>query len=155
MTTESNSPVQVASWKTIGKVALPSMLDLLNVVLSNIGLVWVSSSIYQMTRGSVVIFSAILSVQMLKRKLECFQYWAVTLVVLAVVFVGIAGIQASGAGTSSLTEVILGLLLILVSQVVLAFQIVVEEKMMTEEGIQPMQLVGYEGLWGLAYFAVL
>jgi len=147
--------VMVASWRTIAKVALPSMLDLLNVVLASIGLVWVSSSIYQMTRGSVVIFSAFLSVQMLKRKLECFQYWAVSLVVMAVILVGIAGVQASGAGDSSLTQVVAGLSLILLSQIVCAFQFIVEEKMMTTEGIQPFQLVGYEGLWGVAYFVVL
>lgn len=152
---DSPTTVAVPTWGTIGRIALPSALDLTNVVLSNIGLVWVSSSIYQMTRGSVVVFSAILSVQMLKRKLDPHQYWAVSFVVMAVILVGVAGIQASGAGSSSLMEVIAGLVLILLSQVVLAFQIVVEERMMTEQGVNPIQLVGYEGLWGLVYFVFL
>merc|ERR1712187_1062925 len=82
------------TWATIGKIALPSALDLTNVVLSNIGLVWVSSSIYQMTRGSVVVFSAILSVQMLKRKLERHQFWAVTVEEMAGKLDGVAGVQA-------------------------------------------------------------
>merc|ERR1712176_837765 len=97
------------TWATLGRIALPSFLDLSNVVLSNIGLVWVSSSIYQMTRGSVVVFSAILSVQMLGRRLYSHQYWAIGFVCSAVVLVGIAGIKASGGGDSSLFETLLGL----------------------------------------------
>lgn len=60
---------------TIKAVALPASLDLLNTILGNIGLLYVNSSIYQMTRGSVVIFSAILSVQYLGRTLRSFHYW--------------------------------------------------------------------------------
>ena len=63
------------SWKTIKAVALPASLDLLNTVLGNIGLLYVDSSIYQMTRGSVVIFSAFLSVKYLGRTLRQFHYW--------------------------------------------------------------------------------
>jgi len=38
------------SWKTIKAVAGPAGLDLLNTILGNLGLVFVNSSIYQMTR---------------------------------------------------------------------------------------------------------
>lgn len=63
------------SWTTIKAVALPASLDLLNTVLGNIGLLYVDSSIYQMTRGSVVIFSALMSVKYLGRRLYSFHYW--------------------------------------------------------------------------------
>ena len=62
------------SWRTVKAVALPASLDLLNTVLGNIGLLYVNSSIYQMTRGSVVIFSAVLSVKYLGRRLRSFHY---------------------------------------------------------------------------------
>lgn len=62
------------TWVTVKAVAFPASLDLLNTVLGNIGLLYVNSSIYQMTRGSVVIFSAILSVKYLGRKLYSFHY---------------------------------------------------------------------------------
>jgi hypothetical protein len=38
-------------WRTIQKVWLPALLDLLNTVFCNIGLVWVSSSIYPRLGG--------------------------------------------------------------------------------------------------------
>jgi len=140
---------------TLLKIALPSFLDLANVLLSNIGLVWVASSIYQMTRGSLVVFSAVLTVQLLRRRLLAYQFWAVGLVSLAVILVGLAGIMSSGAGDASLAEIGLGLFLILISQVVLAYQIVVEERLMTERGVTPFQLAAFEGLWGLVFFVVL
>jgi len=79
------------SAEALKAVWLPALLDLLNTVLGNIGLVWVSSSIYQMTRGSVVIFSAILSVQWLGKTLRSFHYWSISFVVMAVILVGVAG----------------------------------------------------------------
>lgn len=62
------------TFATIKAVAFPASLDLLNTILGNIGLLYVNSSIYQMTRGSVVIFSAVLSVQYLGRTLRSFHY---------------------------------------------------------------------------------
>jgi drug/metabolite transporter (DMT)-like permease len=84
-------------WRTIKKVWLPALLDLLNTVFCNIGLVWVSSSIYQMTRGSVVVFSAILSVKWLGRTLRSFHYYSIALVLVAVVLVGLAGTEEKPA----------------------------------------------------------
>lgn len=109
-------------WSAIKGVWLPASLDLLNTVLGNIGLVWVNSSIYQMTRGSVVIFSAFLSVKWLGRTLRHFHYWSIVFVLVAVVLVGVAGTQeadpddddcadddGSGSDTASAGQVVLGL----------------------------------------------
>jgi len=156
-------------WPTIKRVWLPALLDLLNTVLSNIGLVWVSSSIYQMTRGSVVVFSAIFSVKWLGRTLRTFHYHSIILVLIAVILVGLAGTEekpstdddctdgddAGGddGGAASGGEVLLGLGCIMASQVLAAVQFIVEEDLMDK--MTPTVLVGYEGLWGLGYFVVL
>lgn len=144
------------SWKTIKAVAFPSALDLLNTILGNVGLLWVNSSIYQMTRGSVVIFSAILSVRYLGRTLRSFHYYSIALVMVAVVLVGLAGIEESPGGSSG-GAVILGLGFILAGQAVTAVQFIAEEKLMNnkETTLDPVALVGFEGLWGLLMFAVL
>jgi len=158
--------------EALRQVWLPALLDLLNTVLGNIGLVWVSSSIYQMTRGSVVIFSAILSVQWLGKTLRSFHYWSIAFVVIAVVLVGTAGTQQDsdtddggddggddkgddGDSESSTSEIIIGLLFILAAQLVTAIQIITEEKLMTRVGMAPVCLVGMEGLWGMLYFIPL
>jgi drug/metabolite transporter (DMT)-like permease len=160
------------SIKTIKAVWKPAILDLLNTVLGNIGLVWVNSSIYQMTRGSVVIFSAFLSVKWLGRRLRHFHYWSIGFVTIAVIFVGTAGIEEKpptdddcvddgddGDDGSSANggEILLGLFFILLAQAVTAVQFIVEESLMNDQSTQlsPVALVGFEGLWGVFYFAIL
>jgi hypothetical protein len=49
--------------------------------------------------------------------------------------------------------VLLGLGCILVAQVIGAVQFIVEEQLMGK--MTPTVLVGFEGLWGLAYYVVL
>lgn len=147
------------TWRTIKAVAFPASLDLLNTVLGNIGLLYVNSSIYQMTRGSVVVFSAILSVKYLGRTLRSFHYYAIGFVILAVILVGTAGImQPSGDDDGASTgEVILGLGFILLAQMVTAVQFIAEENLMNDKSttLDPVALVGFEGLWGTAMFVVL
>lgn len=145
------------SWKTIKAVRLPAALDLLNTILGNLGLVFVNSSIYQMTRGSVVIFSAFLSVRWLGRTLRSFHYYSIGLVLIAVVLVGVAGIEEQPGGDDDGTMVIFGLACILAAQAVTAVQFISEESLMNnpETSLDPVALVGFEGLWGLAYYAIL
>ena len=47
---KENSQAKNPSWSTIKVVAGPAALDLLDTILGNLGLVFVSSSIYQMVR---------------------------------------------------------------------------------------------------------
>jgi len=160
------------TFTTIKAVWKPAILDLLNTVLGNIGLVWVNSSIYQMTRGSVVIFSALLSVKWLGRTLRHFHYWSIAFVTIAVIFVGTAGIEekpptdddcvddgddGDDDTSSSGGEILLGLFFILLAQAVTAVQFIVEESLMNDKATQlsPVALVGFEGLWGVFYFAIL
>ena len=145
------------SWSTIKAVAFPASLDLLNTTLGNVGLLWVNSSIYQMTRGSVVIFSAILSVKYLGRTLREFHFWAIIFVLVAVIIVGVAGVMSSDDDSSSGSAVVLGLGFILAAQLVTAVQFIAEESLMNNPAttLDPVALVGFEGLWGLLYFTVL
>ena len=138
-------------------VALPAFLDLLNTILGNLGLVFVNSSIYQMTRGSVVIFSAILTVKWLGRVLRSFHYYSILIVLVAVVIVGLAGIEESPDSDEDGSMVIFGLASILAAQAVTSVQFICEESLMNspDTTLDPVALVGYEGLWGLLYYAVL
>jgi drug/metabolite transporter (DMT)-like permease len=153
---KENPEADNPSWKTIKAVALPAALDLLNTILGNLGLVFVNSSIYQMTRGSVVIFSAILSVRWLGRTLRSFHYWSILFVLIAVILVGVAGIEESPDDGNG-NMVIFGLVCILAAQAVTAVQFICEESLMNNPAttLDPVALVGFEGLWGLLYYAFL
>lgn len=149
------------SFRTLVSIAVPSLLDLLQTVFANVGLLWISSSVYQMARGSVIIFSAFFSVRLMGKRLFAYHYASIALVTLAVVLVGYAGVAHSNAasdGSASPDATIngvLGLAFIIVAQVLCALQIVVEEHMMLALNVSPMLLVGFEGLWGLAFYVLL
>jgi hypothetical protein len=74
-----------------------------------------------------------------------------------VIVVGVAGVMSSSDDDSSGSAVILGLGFILAAQGVTAVQFIAEENLMNnpKTTLDPVALVGFEGLWGLAYFAVL
>lgn len=147
---------QKPSWKSLLFIAIPAMTDLLQTVLSQAGLLWVSSSTYQMTRGSVIVFTCFLSIRYMGKVMSAVHWAAVGIVCVAVLLVGVSGVYSeAGAGGASVGEAILGLLLILLGQVVGAVQFVLEEWLMADCHVSPTLLVGWEGLWGICYFVVL
>ncbi|KAI3336775.1 hypothetical protein HD806DRAFT_17610 [Xylariaceae sp. AK1471] len=146
-------------------LALPAMCDILGTTLMNAGLLMVAASIYQMTRGALVLFVGLFSVVFLRRKLHLFQWLSLLGVVLGVALVGLAGaIQPdSKAKATSLTmlvaedpiaaeavRVVLGVVLIAGAQIFTATQFVLEEFLLERSSIEPIEVVGWEGLFGLA-----
>ncbi|KAF1791252.1 hypothetical protein GQ600_7414 [Phytophthora cactorum] len=117
-------------------------------VLCNVGLLWISSSVFQMARGSIIIFSAFFSVRLMGKKLYGYHYASIWIVMLAVALVGYAGTMPTRLSG-------LGLFFIIAAQILCALQIVVEEHMMLALNVSPMLLVGFEGLWGLVFYIVL
>ena len=77
------------------KLALPSICDMTATTLLNVGLIYTPVSIYQMTRGSIVLFVAILSVLFLRRKITKFDGISLIIVTLGVVIVGMSWSKAS------------------------------------------------------------
>ena len=143
------------SCRAICFIALPAATDLLQTVLSQAGLLWVSSSTYQMTRGSVIIFTCAFSVMFMGKELKRVHVASIAIVCVAIVLVGLAGVKSAGGGSGSVGQIILGLLLILVGQVIGAVQFVLEELVMETMHVTPTLLVGWEGLWGVLMFVPL
>mmetsp|Transcript_4167 Transcript_4167/g.5852 ORF Transcript_4167/g.5852 Transcript_4167/m.5852 type:complete len:463 (-) Transcript_4167:1013-2401(-) len=143
------------STRAIFLIMLPAMTDLLQTVLSQAGLLWVTSSTYQMMRGSVIIFTAFMSVRYMGKVMTSTHWAAVGITCLAIAIVGIAGIFGEESGNTSIGTYILGIGLIVLGQVVGAIQFVLEEYLMTEMNVTPTLLVGWEGIWGTLYFVVL
>ncbi|OBT78320.1 hypothetical protein VF21_02228 [Pseudogymnoascus sp. 05NY08] len=80
----------LTGWK-VAMLALPATCDILGTTLMNAGFLFVVASVYQMTRGMLVIWVGIFSVVFLKKKLYLFQWCALATVVLGVTLVGLAG----------------------------------------------------------------
>jgi len=77
-------------WKIL-LLALPACCDIAGTTLMNVGLLFVAASIYQMTRGALVLFVGLFSVIFLKRHLNAFKWASLFIVVAGVAVVGLAG----------------------------------------------------------------
>ncbi|XP_062503729.1 solute carrier family 35 member F6-like isoform X2 [Corticium candelabrum] len=113
-----------------------------------IGLVIVNASVWQMLRGSIIVFTGILSVLFLKRKLKCFHWVGILLVVFGLCVVGLSDVFGQDQSHSG-WRVIVGIILIVAGQLASAAQMVVEESFLKKRRFAPLQVVGMEGLFGV------
>jgi drug/metabolite transporter (DMT)-like permease len=138
--------------------AIPAFCDVFGTGLASVGMQYMDSAIWQMLRSSIIIFSAILSVLFLKRRLQPFHWVATCIVFCGLVLVGLAsaldGSNSTSAGGAS--ERLFGIVLVVGAQLCSAFQMVFEEKLLTGRAkTSAKKVVGMEGIWGGFYMVVI
>ncbi|KAI9934244.1 hypothetical protein AWENTII_008647 [Aspergillus wentii] len=161
-------------------LAAPSCCDIAGTTLMNVGLLFVAASIYQMTRGALVLFVGLFSVLFLHRKLFFYQWLALFVVVLGVALVGLSGALFGDAqeddtvrknamevashamlhvrtvaGTPEAAKAVIGVLLIAAAQIFTASQFVLEEWILENYEMDPLQVVGWEGVFGFSVTVVI
>ncbi|WIA18798.1 hypothetical protein OEZ85_003481 [Tetradesmus obliquus] len=179
-------------------LCIPTGFDLAATTLMNVGLLYVAASVFQILRGSEMLFAALFAVLFLKRHLNKWHFMGVALCMTGISLVGVsrvlAGNDSSGAdslqdlpstpSSSSSTEpsqasitsllpmlgigggvggsgvgeggaaaadpkkALLGMCLIILSQAIQAGQVTVEDHFMSEMGMHPLKVVGWEGVIG-------
>ncbi|KAF8892577.1 hypothetical protein BD779DRAFT_1509719 [Infundibulicybe gibba] len=154
---------------------IPAACDLTGTTLMNVGLLYTPVSIYQMTRGALVLFVGFFSVIFLRRRLWLYQWVSLIIVMSGVGLVGFSGSLIKDAVRESVvstyipslarmlradlpspepieepqvTTVLVGVFFVLFAQIFTATQFVVEEKIMSRYSVAPLVAVGYEGLFG-------
>ena len=166
---------------SVALLALPAICDICGTTLMNVGLLFVAASIYQMTRGALVLFVGLFSVVFLKRNLNGWKWASLFIVVLGVAVVGLAGALEKKNAAPSLpgdtqpggqpdllihraiivmretlsaleahtaAETVIGILMIAGAQIFTASQFVLEESIMEKYSMDPIQVVGWEGVFG-------
>ncbi|KAK6210185.1 integral membrane protein [Colletotrichum tabaci] len=156
---QEQDPGSILRGSRILLLALPAICDILGTTLMNIGLLLVVASIYQMTRGALVLFVGVFSVVFLRRRLFLFQWLSLVGVVVGVALVGLAGAiyhenkskvenADEGSPESNALLTVIGVLLIAGAQIFTATQFVLEEWILERSAIEPIRVVGWEGLFG-------
>lgn len=172
--TEDREPLE--GWRVI-LLGLPACCDITGTTLMNVGLLFVAASIYQMTRGALVLFVGTFSVLFLKRKLYLYHWLSLVVVVLGVGLVGLAGALssdgkhphtdpeskleltrrivvlarevASQATDETVLRTVVGVFLIAFAQIFTATQFCLEEFILEKYALQPLKVVAWEGTFGL------
>ncbi|KAK3987951.1 hypothetical protein QBC44DRAFT_113657 [Cladorrhinum sp. PSN332] len=154
--TSNKSASVLRGWR-VCLLALPAICDICGTTLMNAGLLLVAASIYQMTRGALVLFVGLFSVVFLRRHLHLFQWLSLVGVMTGVAIVGLAGAIQPDKKVSALDEVdsdalrvIIGVLMIAGAQIFTATQFVLEEWILERSEIEPIRVVGWEGLFGFS-----
>ncbi|KIM49442.1 hypothetical protein M413DRAFT_21666 [Hebeloma cylindrosporum] len=169
--TDKLEPQQLKGWKVL-LLWIPAACDLTGTTLMNVGLLYTPVSIYQMTRGALVLFVGVFSVIFLRRRLWLYQWVSLIVVMSGVALVGYSGSLIKDTVKESVvhnltralglhqgppqtmteepevTKVLVGIFFVLFAQVFTATQFVVEEKIMGRYSVSPLVAVGYEGLFG-------
>lgn len=145
---EHNPPPSVCHWVFI----FPTICDLAGTTFGGIGLLYTSASVWQMFRGSIIVFSAILSMIFLKRKLQLHNWVGMLILVGGLIMVGLSSLSTNGDNSKSL---VLGIVFILLGQLTNAIQMVVEESFIKSRNYPPLNVVGMEGLFGTVLMALV
>jgi drug/metabolite transporter (DMT)-like permease len=143
------STLTTLDWKKSWLFLLPTLCDLTATTLMNVGLVYISASIYQMLRGSVVLFTGSLSAIFLNRRHPVYRWAALVTVFVGVAIVGLSGyVQSSATVGVPIKGSPVGIFFVILAQLFTAAQFVIEEKIMSSYKIPAIKAVGYEGLFG-------
>jgi hypothetical protein len=136
-------------------LAIPAAFDFTASTLMFVALTMTPASVYQMMRGSVTVITAVLSMIFLKRK-QYRQHWVgLACIVIALAMVGAVSIIYSDGEDSNVNgSVALGIILILIAQFFAAALFIVEEYFIGDYYLDPLKVVGTEGMWGTLYFLI-
>ena len=175
LVSNSDTRTPLVGWK-VTLLGLPACCDITGTTFMNVGLLFVAASIYQMTRGALVLFVGLFSVLFLKRKLFLYHWLSLVIVVSGVALVGLAGAIYSGdenphtapedkidlktlghvareiasqAVDPAVVHTIVGIFLIAFAQVFTATQFCLEEWILENYALEPLKVVAWEGIFGL------
>lgn len=138
-------------------LAIPASCDFAGSTLMFIALTMVPASVYQMMRGFINVVTPLLSIIFLKKKQYIHHWVAIICIVLGVAEVGWVAIafEDSEEEAGSAGSVSFGIILLLIAQLFTGTMFIVEEYFIGDYYLDPMKVVGTEGMWGLSYYLLL
>lgn len=116
------------------------MLDMTATSTMYIGLNLTYASSFQMLRGSVIVFVAILSMIFLNRKLKLHEWFGIAFIITGLGLVGLSDMVAGSSSGADRTDVLIGDVLIILAQIITASQMVFEEKFVAGLDVPALQV---------------
>ena len=108
-----------------------------------------------MLRGMIIIVTAVMSILFLKRKLFRHHWTSIGIIFTGVALVGLAAVLLKSNDANAEPVNPLGILLLLLAQLFSGGLYIVEEKLLGDYYLDPLKVVGLEGLWGLLISVVM
>ena len=164
-TLDGKAEPPVSGRRAAALCAVPTLFDVLGTVLNNAGLILTDVSVYQMLRGSVILFTALASRALFRRPFTEVDLQGLGLVGVGILCIGLAntifwdysahhGHMAMRRGEYAPWPA-MGNFLIILSQALMAGLFIAEELLLKERHLPPLRLVAWEGSLGVAFNAAL
>ncbi|BFZ23341.1 hypothetical protein BsWGS_26380 [Bradybaena similaris] len=131
----------------------PAFFALAHILLLYFGLKLTYSSSFIMLKGTVVLFTALLSLAFLAQPLRYYIWFGVAVATIGFAVSGISDYINYPSGYEKY-GIAAGDLLILMAQIMFATKIIYEEKFIRKHSTHPMVFLGCEGAYG-SFFAIL
>jgi len=132
----------------------PTICDIVSTSIMYIGLNLTHASTFQMLRGAEIVFTGLLSVTILRRVLHGYKWLGMGFVTVGLIVVGLAEIVFGTDSKADINGVITGDLLIILAQIIVAIQMVYEEKYLEKYDVPALLAVGLEGFFGVIILSV-
>jgi drug/metabolite transporter (DMT)-like permease len=148
---------KVRGWGLARLVSVPALCDLTASILQNIALLYLVPSVWQMLRGCILLFTALLAIFYRHQKLRAVDWIGVGTTLVGVTVVGLSALMRGDSGADASVAnapkgmKILAMGLMVLGQGLQAFQTIVEEELLHDIDATESEVVAFEGLWGL-YF---
>ncbi|CAG5123333.1 unnamed protein product [Candidula unifasciata] len=131
----------------------PAFFALAHVLLLYFGLKLTYSSSFIMLKGTVVLFTALLSLAFLAQQLRYYVWFGVVVATIGFAVSGISDYIHFPSGYEKY-GIAAGDLLILMAQIMFATKIIYEQKFIRKHFTHPMVFLGCEGVYG-SFFAIV
>eukprot|EP00033_Pygsuia_biforma_P002793 GCRY01003085.1.p1 GENE.GCRY01003085.1~~GCRY01003085.1.p1 ORF type:complete len:378 (-),score=9.02 GCRY01003085.1:102-1235(-) len=126
-------------------VVCPTVLDIVATILSAFSLILLPASIFQIFKGSLILFTAVFSRCFLKQPIIFRQWLGISLVVFGLFLVGLSNVLGMPSESAAQTW---GFVLLLLAQACNSLQFIVEEYVIKQTEIPPLTILSFEGLFG-------
>jgi drug/metabolite transporter (DMT)-like permease len=125
---------------------IPTVLEFIGQTLFLFGIQQIPMSLSMTLKGSRVVFSAVLLVIFLKRRLFVFHWVAVSLTILGLIIASLPSIISPKDKSKTVSQSLIGITLVLAGELVRSFKGVFEERLMKKLHYDALMVVGLQGL---------
>ena len=138
----------------------PALFDIIGSSIGSISLTFLPSSIYQMFRGAIILFTCTASIIFLKSKYYRQHFLGISIAVFGLAIVGLNAVfkpkeKKNDDDEDSEGNIAFGIFLVILSQLFSSFLFITEEKILKGCSVHPLKAVGLEGMWGVLCYIIL
>jgi drug/metabolite transporter (DMT)-like permease len=149
--------VKLRGWPLFRLTAVPAIGDLLGSIFENAALLYLAPSVWQMFRGAIIVFTALLSIFYRKKRLVPVDWFSIFVVIFGVVLVGVSAVAEEAPSEKHdvpMGKQLVAMVLVLFGQMLQSIRAIVEERILHDIDASPPEIIGFEGNWGV-YVLVL